>query len=206
MADVARLPLAALVAGIHETRSGTITLGGIDIRDMPREDLSSRVTLLSQEVHVFAGTLAQDLRLAAHGASDENLRAALDAAGARPWFDLLADGLDTVVDAGGHTLTAVQAQQLALAWLVLRDPEVAVLDEATAEAGSAGARELEASMARVLNGRTALLVAHRLTTAAAADRVVVMADGRVVECGPPGELAAGDGPYAELWKAWRAGR
>jgi len=110
------------------------------------------------------------------------------------------------VGSGGHRLTPVQAQQLALARLVLRDPDVAVLDEATAEAGSAGARELEASMTRVLEGRTTLLVAHRLTTAAAADRVVVLDHGRVVEEGSPDELAAGDGPYAELWSAWRAAR
>lgn len=198
--------LAALVAGIHEPRSGTIALGGSDIRDMPRDGLSARVTLITQEVHVFAGTLGQDLRLAKHEATDDELHAALETVGARPWVHLLPDGLETRVGNGGHPLTPVQAQQLALARLVLRDPDVAVLDEATAEAGSAGARELEASMTRVLEGRTSLLVAHRLTTAAAADRVVVLERGRVVEEGPPDELAAGDGAYAALWQAWHAAR
>lgn len=198
--------LAALVAGIHEPRAGTIELGGADVRLMPREELSARVTLVTQEVHVFAGTLAQDLRLARPDASDDDLLAALEAVGARRWADLLPDGVDTLVGTGGHALTPVQAQQVSLARLVLRDPDVAILDEATAEAGSAGARELEASMARVLEGRTSLLVAHRLATAAAADRVVVMESGRVVEEGRPDDLAAGSGPYAELWRAWRASR
>ena len=198
--------LAALVAGIHEPRAGVIELGGSDVGDMPREELSARVTLVTQEVHVFSGTLAQDLRLARPTATDDDLRAALDAVGATRWADLLPEGLETLVGNGGHALTPVQAQQVSLARLVLRDPDVAVLDEATAEAGSAGARELEASMARVLEGRTALLVAHRLTTAAAADRVVVLEAGRVVEQGRPDDLAAGQGPYAELWHAWRAAR
>lgn len=198
--------IAALVAGVHEPRAGSIELGGADVRLLPREELSARVTLVTQEVHVFAGTLADDLRLARPDATDEELRAALATAGAARWLHLLPEGLATRVGTGGHPLTPVQAQQLALARLVLRDPDVAVLDEATAEAGSSGARELEASMARVLAGRTSLLVAHRLTTAAAADRVVVLEHGRVVEEGAPAELVAGDGPYAALWRAWRASR
>ncbi|MGH8573950.1 MAG: ABC transporter ATP-binding protein, partial [Gammaproteobacteria bacterium] len=103
-------------------------------------------------------------------------------------------------------LTATQAQQLALARLVLADPLVAILDEATAEAGSAGARVLEAATLRALDGRTALVVAHRLTQAATADRIVVLDDGRVVEIGPHAELATGDGPYAQLWTAWSRAR
>lgn len=198
--------LAALVAGIHEPRTGRIELGGSDVTSLPREELAARVTLVTQEVHVFSGTLAQDLRLARPDATDEQLRHALGEVGAEGWTRLLPDGLETQVGTGGHTLTPVQAQQLALARLVLRDPDVAVLDEATAEAGSTGARELEASMARILDGRTALLVAHRLTTAAAADRVVVLDAGRVVEDGPPDQLAAGAGPYATLWNSWREAR
>ncbi|ANS77850.1 ABC transporter, transmembrane region:ABC transporter [Serinicoccus hydrothermalis] len=198
--------LAALAAGIHEPVAGRVLLGGCPVADLDRDVLREHVALVTQEVHVFAGTLAQDLRLARPGATDEELLAALEVAGARPWVDLLPEGLSTVVGEGGHPVTAVQAQQVALARLALRDPAVAILDEATAEAGSAGARHLERSMERVLEGRTALLVAHRLTTAAAADRVVVLEHGRVVEEGAPEELAAGTGPYAELWRAWQAGR
>ncbi len=107
-----------------------------------------------------------------------------------------------MVGEGGHPLTAAQAQQLALARLVLLDPPVAVLDEATAEAGSAGARELEAAAAAATGGRTVLVVAHRLTQAAAADRVIVLEHGRIVESGPHADLVAAGGRYAQLWGAW----
>ncbi|WP_139977244.1 ABC transporter ATP-binding protein [Nocardioides litoris] len=198
--------LAALVAGIHSPAAGAIEVGGASVPDMGREELARHVTLVSQEVHVFAGTLAEDLRLADPTASDDDLVAALGVAGAGAWVRALPEGLDTRVGSGGHALTPVQAQQVAIARLVLRDADVAVLDEATAEAGSAGARVLEDGMRRALAGRTALLVAHRLTTAAEADRVVVLEAGRVVEEGPPAVLAAGDGPYARLWAAWSAAR
>ena len=111
-------------------------------------------------------------------------------------------GLETVVGEGGHTLTAAQSQQLALARLVLLDPPVAVLDEATAEAGSSGARALEGAAAAATAGRTVLVVAHRLTQAATADRIIVMEHGSIVESGPHAELIAAGGRYAELWAAW----
>lgn len=198
--------LAALVAGIHTASGGTIEVGGSSVTALGRDELARHVTLVSQEVHVFAGTVADDLRLARPDATDDDLVAALDLVGAHDWVRALPEGLATRVGSGGATLTPVQAQQLALARLVLRDADVAVLDEATAEAGSAGARVLETGMRRALEGRTALLVAHRLTTAAEADRVVVLEQGHVVEVGAPAELAAGDGPYARLWAAWSASR
>lgn len=198
--------LAALVCGIHDPRAGRIEVGGASVPDLPRADLARHVALVSQEVHVFSGTLLDDLRLAAPDASEDAVWAALETAGAAGWARTLPEGLATRVGSGGLTLSPVQAQQIALARLALHDPAVAVLDEATAEAGSAGARTLEAAMARVLAGRTALLVAHRLTTADAADRVVVLDRGRVVEEGPPAVLAAGDGPYARLHRAWHAAR
>lgn len=122
------------------------------------------------------------------------------------WVATLPDGLDTVVGSGGHRLTAAQAQQLALARLVLADVPTVVLDEATAEAGSTGARLLETAAAAALRGRTAVVVAHRLTQAAAADRVLVLDDGRVLEVGHHDELVAAGGRYATLWSAWQASR
>ncbi|GAA4918357.1 ATP-binding cassette subfamily C protein [Actinomycetospora succinea] len=179
--------LATIVAGVHRPSAGSVA--------------ADDVAMVSQEVHVFAGPLAEDLRLAAPGASDAQLWAALDVVDARDWVEALPEGLATVVGTGAHTPTAAQAQQLALARLVLADPAVAVLDEATAEAGSAGARVLEAAADRSLRGRTALVVAHRLTQAAASDRVAVLDAGVLVEYGTHDELLAAGGRYAELWAA-----
>ncbi|MGV9308291.1 ABC transporter ATP-binding protein [Nonomuraea sp. NPDC003727] len=188
--------LAKLIAGIHPPGSGSIGVGGGG-RD---------VALLTQEVHVFAGPLADDLRLAKPDAEEAELVAALDRVGALAWARALPEGLGTVVGDSGHRLTAAQAQQLALARLVLADPPVVVLDEATAEAGSAGARALEASAAAAIEGRTALVVAHRLTQAAAADRVVLLEEGRVAETGTHDELVRAGGRYATLWAAWSGHR
>ncbi|MGD9531535.1 MAG: ABC transporter ATP-binding protein, partial [Pseudonocardia sp.] len=159
-----------------------------------------------QEVHVFAGTLAEDLRLTDPDAPDAALLTALDLVGAREWVEALPDVLATVVGDGGHALTVLQAQQLALARVVLADRPVVVLDEATAEAGSAGARVLEAAALRATAGRTALVVAHRLTQAAGADRIAVVEAGRVVEIGPHDHLVAAGGRYAALWTAWSGSR
>ena len=198
--------LAKLVAGIHFATAGSITLGGVPLEDLGSDGIRRTVALISQEVHVFAGPLADDLRLAQPSATDPELRAALEKVGALSWVDGLPDGLGTVVGEGGHQLTVAQAQQLALARLVLADPPIAILDEATADAGSAGSRLLEASAAAALEGRTALVVAHRLTQAVASDRIVVLDAGAVVETGTHAELVAAGGQYAKLWAAWSGQR
>ncbi|MFI2113986.1 ABC transporter ATP-binding protein [Streptomyces rubiginosohelvolus] len=190
--------LARIVAGVQQPTSGTVTA--------PAGTGEHPVVLVTQEVHVFTGTLAEDLRLARPDATDADLRTALSTVHALDWAEALPDGLATVVGEGGHRLDPARAQQLALARLVLADPALAVLDEATAEAGSAGARVLERSAEAALDGRTALVVAHRLTQAVAADRVVVLEAGRVVESGPHDELRDADGPYAALWRAWSGSR
>ncbi|WP_062358126.1 ABC transporter ATP-binding protein [Herbidospora yilanensis] len=181
--------LARLIAGIHRPAAGVIAVPG-------------EVGMVTQDVHVFAGPLADDLRLARPDATDADLREALTRVDALTWAETLPAGLATVVGEGGHRLTATQIQQLALARLILADPPVAVLDEATAEAGSAGARVLEKAIETTVEGRTALIVAHRLTQAAATDRVVVMDGGRIVESGPHDELRSSGGRYASLWEAW----
>ncbi|MFC7528640.1 ABC transporter ATP-binding protein [Actinoplanes sp. GCM10030250] len=194
--------LAAIAAGIVAPSEGTVRLGGTPLDELGEVRTRQRIALISQEVHVFAGPLADDLRLARPDATDQDLLDALDLVGATGWFRALPGGLATHVGEGGHRLTAAQAQQLALARLVLAGPEVAVLDEATAEAGSSGARDLERAAAAATAGRTTLIVAHRLTQAAAADRVLVLDQGRVVEEGSPAELLRAGGRYSELWAAW----
>ncbi|NGP04907.1 ABC transporter ATP-binding protein [Rhodococcus sp. 14C212] len=196
--------VAAAAAGVVTPTSGEVRIGGRSLGDLGAR-LRRSVVIVSQEVHVFAGPLLDDVRLARPGATADEVGAALDAVGAGEWVRALGDGLHTVVGEGGHPLTAAQAQQLALARVLIADPPVVVLDEATAEAGSAGARALEAAAAVVTRGRTALVVAHRLTQAAAADRVVVLEAGRVVEEGPHAALVAAGGRYARLWRAWQAG-
>lgn len=185
--------VAALVLGTLDADAGGVRFGDLD-------GAVPRIGLAGQEPHVFAGTVAEDLRLARPSADDDELRAALAEVGASDWVDLLPEGLSTVIGAGGHALTVVESQQLALARLLLHDPEVLVLDEATAAAGGAGT--LDRAVARVAAGRTTLAIAHRLDQAAGADRVIVMDGGRVVEQGTHGELVALGGVCARLWAAW----
>ncbi|GGG19164.1 ABC transporter permease [Rhodococcoides trifolii] len=190
--------LAAIAAGLLDPDEGSATVGGVPVAELDR----GSVAIVSQEVHVFSGPLIEDLRLARSTATQQDVLDALDAVGAREWVDALPEGVDTVVGEGGHSLTASHAQQLALARIVLLDPDIVVLDEATAEAGSLGARDLELSAAAATQGRTTLVVAHRLTQAATADRVVVLDRGVVVEEGTHAELVAAQGRYAQLWTAW----
>ncbi|MEO3813489.1 ABC transporter ATP-binding protein [Sphaerisporangium sp. B11E5] len=191
--------LAKLIAGVHRPSAGSVRVTAGNGHGRP-------VGLVTQELHVFAGPLAEDLRLAKPDATDAELRDALARVDALTWAEALPDGLGTVVGEGGHRLTAAQVQQVALARLILADPPVAVLDEATAEAGSSGARALERAAENAVEGRTALVVAHRLTQAATADRVVVLDQGRVVESGPHETLRTAGGPYATLWSAWSGTR
>jgi ABC-type multidrug transport system fused ATPase/permease subunit len=180
-----------------------VTVGGVGLVELPLDQLRGHVVLVTQEQHVFAGTLRDNLSLARAGAGDAELRSALGAVDALGWVETLPDGLDTVVGAGAHPLSAAQAQQVALARLVLADPHTLVLDEATSLLDPSAARHLERSLSAVLAGRTVVAIAHRLHTAEHADRVAVVSDGRITELGTHADLAAADGPYAALWHRWR---
>ena len=195
--------LGRLLAGIHPPRTGSVTVGGVGLVELPLDDLRGHVALVTQEHHVFVGTLRENLALAAPpGATDDDIRAALSAVDALDWVDALPDGLDTVVGSGGHRLTDAQAQQIALARLVLADPHTLVLDEATSLIDPRAARHLERSLAAVLEGRTVIAIAHRLFSAHDADRVAVVEDGRIAELGSHDELVAAGGSYAALWDSW----
>ena len=194
-----------MIAGIHPPTAGRVTVGGVNLVDLPEETLQEQVVLVSQEHHVFVGTIADNLRLAREHASDEDMKGALAAVGAGQWVSDLEEGLETKVGAGGMTLTPAQAQQLALARIVLMDPHTLVLDEATSLMDPTAARSLERSLAKVLDGRTVVAIAHRLYTAQDADRVAVLIDGNIAELGSHHELIAHGGEYASLWESWQRG-
>ncbi|WP_329483306.1 ABC transporter ATP-binding protein/permease [Kribbella sp. NBC_01484] len=198
--------LGRLLAGIYSPRVGDITLGGAALDQMSAEQVRSHVALVNQEHHVFVGSVRDNLRLARPESTDADLWAALrsvDADGCVAGFD---DGLDTEVGSGGISLTPAQAQQVALARLVLADPHTLVLDEATSLMDPRAARHLERSLAGVLAGRTVVAIAHRLHTAHDADVIAVVEDGKIVELGGHDELVDAQGPYAALWHSWHGER
>ncbi|MEV7554698.1 ABC transporter ATP-binding protein [Amycolatopsis sp. NPDC089917] len=190
--------LGRLLAGMSAPTSGSVRIGGAEVSTLPDDVLRGEVLLLTQEQHVFSGTLRDNLTLPAGDWTDSRLLDALASVGASEWVATLPDGLDTKVGAGAVAVPAAMAQQLALARVVLADPHTLVLDEATSLLDTGSARELEKSLSAVLEGRTVIAIAHRLHTAAAADRVAVIEGGRVTELGSHAELLAAGGPYSAL--------
>ena len=196
--------LGRLLAGIDAPRTGSITVGDVALSSMPLTMLRRHVALVTQEHHIFIGTVRENLALAKPEASDEEILRALDAVDALEWVNALPDGLLSQLGTTGFQLTPAQAQQLALARLVMTDPHTLVLDEATALIDPRAARHLEHSLSAVLEGRTVIAIAHRLHTAHDADRVCVVIDGRIAELGTHDELVALHGEYASLWRSWRS--
>lgn len=193
--------LGRLLAGAETPRTGRVTVGQVPVAELDPAQLRRHVVLVSQEHHVFLGTVRDNLLIAAPAATDQDLHAVLAAVDI-DWVDELSDGLDTELGAGGLRLDAQQAQQLALARVVLADPHTLILDEATSLLDPTTARHTERSLAAVLKERTVIAIAHRLHTAHDADRIAVMDGGRVTELGSHEELLAADGAYAALWKSW----
>jgi ATP-binding cassette subfamily C protein len=193
--------LARLLAGIDAPRDGTVSLGGVPVTDLDPAERRRRIALVTQEHHVFIGSLRDNLAFAAPDATDDDMLDALVAVGA-DWYTDLPDGLDTELGDGARELAPAHAQQLALARLVLADPHTLILDEATAALDPTTARHTERALAAVLTGRTVIAIAHRLNTAHDADRVAMLEDGRITELGRHDDLVAAGGSYAALWHSW----
>ncbi|MEH0418399.1 ABC transporter ATP-binding protein [Streptomyces sp. B21-083] len=194
--------LCRLLAGIDEPRSGTVTVGGVPVSSLGPEELRRQVVLVTQEHHVFLGTVRDNLLIAEPAATDVELWAALAAVGAADWVRELPAGLDTALGPDGESTDGSRAQQLALARVVLADPHTLILDEATALLDPTTARHTERALAAVLEGRTVIAIAHRLHTAHDADRVAVMEEGLITELGTHEGLVTAGGAYAALWRSW----
>ena len=197
--------LARLLSGVDAPTEGDVSVGGVPLKDLSVPTLRSHVALVTQEHHIFVGTIADNLALARPDASDEELHEALRAVSADEWVTALPDGVQTQVGSGAYMLTPSQAQEVALARLVLLAPATLVMDEATSLVDPGTARSLERSLAALMSGRTVVAIAHRLHSAEDATRIAVMHDGRIVELGNHTDLLGRGGEYAQLWGAWHSG-
>jgi ATP-binding cassette subfamily B protein len=195
--------LAKLLARFYDPTDGRVLLDGVDLRDLAMPELRRGVVMVTQEAFLFSGTVADNIALGRPDASREEIERAAKAIGAHEFISALPDGYDTDVRKRGGRISAGQRQLVAFARALLADPAVLILDEATSSLDIPGERAVQAAMATVLKGRTAVVIAHRLSTVEIADRVLVMERGRIVEDGSPAELIAGTGRFADLHQAWR---
>ncbi|MFM7271700.1 MAG: ABC transporter ATP-binding protein [Actinomycetes bacterium] len=194
--------LAKLMARFYDPLDGEVRYGGVSLRDATRRSLRERIVVVPQEGFLFAGTLRDNIRVGNPDATDTEVDAAVDALGLRQHFEALPEGLDTEVRERGSRLSAGEKQLVSLTRAALADPTVLVLDEATSNLDPGTEFEVEQALEALTAGRTVVVVAHRLSTAARCDRVAVIDDGRILELGPHAELVAQGGRYASLFAAW----
>lgn len=197
--------LAKLMARLYDPSDGHVSFGGVDLRDAPVRVLRSRITVVPQEGFLFAGTIRDNVRIGRPDASDREVEDALAALGLLERFEAFPDGLDTEVNERGSRLSAGERQLVSLARAALADPAVLVLDEATSSLDPGTELLVEQALGRLMEGRSVVVIAHRLSTAVRADRVGVVAEGGLVEIGPHADLVAAGGRYAGLYAAWVSG-
>ena len=195
--------LVKLVTRFYDPSEGRITLDEVDLRDLDDAQLRSSVVMVTQESFLFAGTIADNIRIGNPNASDEDVVAAATAVGLDAYIRRLPEGYATDVKKRGGRLSSGQRQLVSFARVFLADPDVVVLDEATAHLDIPSERLVQNALATVLEGRTAIIIAHRLSTVEIADRVLVMESGQIIEDGTPDELISGTGKFAQLHQAWR---
>ncbi|MFD3841092.1 ABC transporter ATP-binding protein [Streptomyces sp. NPDC058642] len=195
--------LAKLLARFYDPSEGRVLLDGVDLRELAVPELRRGVVMVTQEAFLFSGTVADNIAIGRPDATREDIERAAKAIGAHEFISALPDGYDTDVRKRGGRISAGQRQLVAFARALLADPAVLILDEATSSLDIPGERAVQRAMSTVLHGRTAVVIAHRLSTVEIADRVLVMEHGRIVEDGPPDELVAGTGRFADLHRAWR---
>nr|WP_282548521.1 ABC transporter ATP-binding protein [Streptomyces rochei] len=195
--------LAKLLARFYDPSDGRVLLDGTDLRDLAVPELRRGVVMVTQEAFLFSGTVADNIAIGRPEATREEIERAAKAIGAHDFVAALPDGYDTDVRKRGGRISAGQRQLVAFARALLADPAVLILDEATSSLDIPGERAVQRAMATVLKGRTAVVIAHRLSTVEIADRVLVMEHGRIVEDGTPEELIGGTGRFADLHRAWR---
>ncbi|WNO72174.1 ABC transporter ATP-binding protein [Streptomyces sp. AM8-1-1] len=195
--------LAKLLARFYDPTDGRVLLDGVDLRDLATPDLRRGVVMVTQEAFLFSGTVAENIAVGRPDATREEIERAARAIGAHDFISSLPDGYDTDVRKRGGRISAGQRQLVAFARALLADPSVLILDEATSSLDIPGERAVQRAMDTVLHGRTAVVIAHRLSTVEIADRVLVMEHGRIVEDGAPADLVAGTGRFADLHRAWR---
>ncbi|MFE1442452.1 ABC transporter ATP-binding protein [Streptomyces sp. NPDC058739] len=195
--------LAKLLARFYDPTEGQVLLDGVDLRELAVSELRRGVVMVTQEAFLFSGTVAENIAIGRPDATREEIERAAKAIGAHDFISALPDGYDTDVRKRGGRVSAGQRQLISFARALLADPAVLILDEATSSLDIPGERAVQRAMTTVLKGRTAVVIAHRLSTVEIADRVLVMEHGRVVEDGTPAELVGGTGRFADLHRAWR---
>ena len=194
--------IAKLVARFYDVSSGAVRIDGVDVRDLTDAQLRREVLMLTQEVFLFSTSILENIRMGNPQASDEQVKAAAKAVGADAFIERLRDGYDSLLGRGGISLSAGQRQLVSFARVFLADPRLLILDEATASLDIPSERAVQKALHTLLRGRTALVIAHRLSTVLSADRVLVIRDGAVVEDGSPQQLIAAGGRFAAMYASW----